>query len=164
MLAPQTNVVRIETLPQMQVACLRVVSETPEQDGRARMNQWKDSLHLTAACREFGFDVEVSPEDEKAGRRGYEVWMTVPDQLQVSEGIPEGFRVQAFPGGLYAALILDRCFEAPFERIPAGWKDLHDWVIHAEGYQSAGHQWLEEVLPMNYGETLKLYHPVMPSI
>ena len=69
---------------------------------------------------------------------------------------------QDFPGGLYMVMTLDHCFEEPFTRIPESWMRLHDWVIHHEKYQSASHQWLEELLHVDYGRTLKLYHPVMP--
>ncbi len=157
MFATQNSTVTIETLPPFHAACLRVISPSPELDGRSRLDQWIASLGLAARGRRFGFDVEVSPADENAGLRGYEVWEIIPAGILPADG----FRIQDFPGGLYATLALTRCFGEPFERIPGGWMDLHTWVIQSQGYQSAGHQWLEELLTTSYGETLKLYHPVM---
>lgn len=153
----QNTMATIETLPAMRVACLRTVSASPEEEGRARLDHWIASQGLVTKGRKFGFDVEIGA-DEKAGMRGYEVWETVPEHVPASDNI----RIQDFPGGLYATMILDRCFEEPFVSIPNGWKILHTWVIQNQEYQSAGHQWLEEVLQMDYGETLKLYYPVMP--
>lgn len=152
-----TREVTIETLPPMRVACLRVVSATPEEDGGKRIEQWIAAQHIPGEVRSFGFDTDVTPEEEKAGLRGYEMWRTVPENVQPSEGVT----IQDFPGGLYATVTLERCFEDPFERIPGGWKELHQWVVQSAAYQSAGHQWLEEVVQMDYGPTLKLYHPVM---
>ncbi len=156
----QTSEVTIETLPPLRVACLRVSSTTPEQDGRERLKKWiVDNCHQTGS-RKFGFVVEVTPNQQRDGLRGYEVWETVPETTQSSGEI----QIQYFAGGRYAVMTLDRCFEDPFELIPNGWKTLHNWVINSKDYQSAGHQWLEEVLEMDYGETLKLYHPIMDTI
>lgn len=155
----QISTVTVETLDPMVVACLRKVSESPELDGREQLNHWISLQGQPAASRKFGFDIEVTPEDEKAGRRGYEVWETIPENTPASDGI----QIKNFPGGLYAVMTLDRCFDDPFQSIPTGWKDLHEWVLQSQSYTSAGHQWLEEVIQMEYGETLKLYHPVMDA-
>lgn len=151
------STVSIETLPHMRVACLRVVSATPEDDGGPRMDRWVAEQGLPADTRGFGFDTDITPEEQKAGMRGYEFWRVVPDHVQPSGDVT----IHDFSGGLYATMTLDRCFEIPFERIPGGWKDLHNWVVTNGKYHSAGHQWLEELLHTDYGATLKLYHPVM---
>lgn len=152
------SAITIETLPAMRVACLRVVSRTPEDDGNVLIDRWVASQHIPGPIREFGFDTDVTAEEAKNGLRGYEMWRTVPDHIVQSDGV----RIQDFPGGLYMVMTLDHCFEEPFTRIPESWMRLHDWVIHHEKYQSASHQWLEELLHVDYGRTLKLYHPVMP--
>ena len=157
MISIQNSEVTVETVLPMRVACLKVISVSPEQDGRERLNQWTSAIGHLPGSRKFGFDVEVSPAQAKAGLRGYEVWETVLETTQASGEIT----IRNFPGGLYAVMNLDHCFEDAFKLIPDGWKDLHNWVIQSQEYQSAGHQWFEEVLPTEYGETLKLYHPVM---
>ena len=159
MITTQNSEITLETLPPMRVACLRVISPSPEQDGRDALDQWIAANAPGNSSRKFGFDIEVSPDQAKEGLRGYEVWETIPDSIQALGGVT----IRDFPGGFYAVMTLDRCFEDAFKRIPDGWKDLHNWVIQSKDYQSGGHQWLEEVLKTEYGETLKLYHPVMSA-
>ncbi len=154
-----TSQVTIETLPALHVACHRTASPSPEEDGNAFMEAWIARQGLQGQARHFGFDCEVSEEQSKAGLRGYEYWWVVPEGVSGSEDVT----IREFPGGLYAVMTLYHPVEAPFDRIPAGWGKLVDWVKASETYKGAEHQWLEELVPGSAGDDLKLYHPVMPK-
>lgn len=151
--------ITIETLPPMRVACYRAASPTPEADSAGYLSEWVAQQDLAGPLRHFGFDVEVTPEQQAADFRGYEVWMTVPPEVQPAADVT----VRDFEGGLYAVTTIDQPFVAPFELIPAAWKYLHEWVIASDRYQSGNHQWLEELISRPGGDDLKLYHPLMPA-
>ena len=123
------------------------------------MAGWIARQKIQVPVRDFGFDVDVTPEEQKAGFRGYEFWWTVPTAVQPSEGVT----IRDFAGGLYACMTLYKPFSDPFARIPPGWKELHEWVIASDQYRSGSHQWLEELIAHPDGDDLKLYHPVMPA-
>ncbi len=151
--------VSIETLQPIRVACYRVASVSPEEDGWKYIMDWWRKQSGGVPGRRFGFDVDVTPEQQKNGLRGYEVWLTIPLEAQSSAGVT----VCDFAGGLYAVQTLHNPFVDPFARIPAGWKALHEWVIGSSQYRSGEHQWLEELVPganSAGGEDLKLYHPI----
>jgi AraC family transcriptional regulator len=145
--------VTIESLAPLHVACYRSVSQSPEEDGAKFMLEWWRRQSAGAPGRHFGFDVDVTPEQQKDGLRGYEYWLVVPPEVQPSAGVT----LRDFAGGLYAVQTLHHPFEDPFARIPAGWKALHEWVIGSSQYRSGEHQWLEELVA---GDGLKLYHPI----
>ncbi len=137
--------VRIVTLEPLHVAAYRSVSETPEDDGVRYIEHWLDALGLTpeerSAVRVFGFDIDVSPADQQAGKRGYELWRTVLAHVQPSAGV----EIKDFPGGLYAVMRILDPFSDPFRLIPGGWAELWQWVEKSHTYQLASGQGLEEV-------------------
>ncbi len=146
----------IESLPPLRVACMRFISQTPEVDGQKFIDECNALQGLPTSGRHFGFDVDVTSEQQKAGCRGYEYWLVVPPSFE-----PVGeMTIREFDGGIYATLTLAHPFEDPYKFIPAGWKELHDWVIRSNQYRVASHQWLEELIPRPDGNDLKLYHPV----
>jgi hypothetical protein len=149
--------VSVESLPPLCVACYRAASLSPEEDAGGFMEAWYRRQNFNGARRHFGFDVDVTPEEKKAGFRGYEVWLSVPEGDQPSDGVI----IRDFTGGLYAVMTLLHPFSDPFGRIPRGWKELHEWVIGSSSYQSGEHQWLEELIRRDGEDDLKLYHPVM---
>lgn len=151
--------VQIQTLEPQHVACYRVVSPTPEDDVHRFMKDWLVRQNLGRPVREFGFDVDVNPDQQKAGLRGYEVWKVVPASVQPSDGVT----IRDFEGGLYAMMTIYKPFSDPFKWIPYGWKSLHQWVIESDRYRGAGHQWLEELIGEDHQADLALYHPVMPA-
>jgi len=148
--------VAIETLEPLHVACYRAASLSPEEDGGKYILEWWGKQSAGAPGRHFGFDVDVTPEQQKDGLRGYEFWLIVPPGVRPSEGVT----MRDFAGGLYAVQTLYHPFENPFARIPAGWKALHEWVIGSSQCRSGEHQWLEELVPGEKGDDLKLYHPI----
>ncbi len=152
-----TSQVNIENLPALRVACYRAVSPQPEEDGYEFIKAWIARQGLER-IRQFGMDCEVTEEQAKAGLRSYEQFWVVPEGVTGSEGVT----IRELPGGLYATMTLYHPFEAPFDRIPAGWYQLMDWVKASESYQGADHPCLEELVGSGGGD-LKLYHPVMPK-
>lgn len=151
-----TSAITIETKAPMRVACYRVISATPEDDVTRFMDEWIARHSPGTPSASFGFDVEVSPEQAKQGLRGYEIWRAVPPEVEPAEGVT----IRNFPGGLYAVMTLYDPFEDPFQRIPGGWHQLHEWVISSDRYRSGSQQWLEELLHEGSATHLKLYHPV----
>jgi hypothetical protein len=150
----------IETLPAMRVGRRRAISLDPENDASGFIRAWLEKRELVrSTTRTFGFDVDILAEDSQAGKRGYEIWATVP------EGTPpgDGVTLETYQGGLYATLTLYKPFDDPFSQIPNGWKLLHRWVIGSERYQGGQHQWLEEKICHADGDDLKLYYPVIPK-
>ena len=161
MIQPSTDTyflagVQIESLPPLRVACLRFISPTPEDDWKKFMADCNALQNLPGPGRNFGFDIDVSSEQQKAGCRGYEFWYVVPDSFEPIESIT----IRNFEGGKYATLTLHKPFVDPYKFIPDGWKELHEWVIRSDHYRVASHQWLEELIPHPEGDDLKLYHPV----
>jgi DNA gyrase inhibitor GyrI len=146
----------IETLGSLHVACYRAASPTPENDASRHLEDWLAHQRVTQPVRHFGFDVNVTDEQHKAGYRGYEVWLTVPAHVLPSDGVT----IRDFDGGLYAVMTIHKPFDDPFARIPGGWKRLHEWVIQSDRCRGAGHQWLEELITPNGDNDLKLYHPI----
>jgi len=147
----------VETLGPLHVACYRAASPMPEDDASRYLEDWIARQSVSRPVRHFGFDVDVSAEQRRAGCRGYEVWVTVPTDVRPSNGVT----VRDFDGGLYAVMTIYKPFDDPFARIPGGWKRLHEWVIQSDRCRGAGHQWLEELIAGENGSDLKLYHPVV---
>jgi hypothetical protein len=151
--------ITVETLNPLHVAAFKGVSPTPEDDVSAFVQAWYNRQGLPGRMHNFGFDVPVSKDEEQAGKRGYQIWAVVPEGTQPSEGVA----IQDYKGGLYATLTLEKPFTDPFKFIPAGWKTLHEWVITGSAYRGHEHQWLEELIPHEDGDDLKLYYPVSPA-
>ena len=127
--------VRIVCIPALTVAAYRAVSETPEEDCGRVFNPYvlENNLHKRAGYRHFGFN-NPSPS---AGNPvyGYEMWVTIPDELEV----PEPFVRETFPGGLYASI------STRMNEIGERWRLLHNWCKSSETYDADfSFQWLEE--------------------
>lgn len=120
--------VRIVYLPPATVAAAHHIGDEPEYHANALIDQFVRETGLDKIkpdLRHYGFN-HPNPKDE-TGFHGYEVWVTVPDDLEV----PEPLVKKQFAGGLYAA-----------HMIPMGnfneWEWLFDWVGKSEKYIFAG--------------------------
>jgi ribosomal protein S18 acetylase RimI-like enzyme/DNA gyrase inhibitor GyrI len=151
--------VRVKTLEPMRIACYRAASATPEMDSIGCMREWlaKQKLGATSGARTFGFDADVTPEQQKRGMRGYEVWVSVPESVRSSGGVT----VKDFAGGLYAVMKINDPFKNPFEVIPAGWNRLVGWVKTSDKYGFGKHQCLEEHVEGEGGTYLDIHLPVV---
>lgn len=152
--------VQVKTLGALRVAFYRAASLTPEDDSFKHMEEWlsRQDIKNPAAVRKFGFDVEVSPEQQRKGWRGYEVWCAVPENVKASGGV----KIKEFDGGLYAMMKVTDPFSNPFEVIPAGWNRLVGWARTSTEYVIGKHQCLEEPVGTNENLCLNLYLPIAP--
>lgn len=151
------STIGIEALGPLHVACYRAASPMPEDDASRYLADWVACQNVSGPVRHFGFDVEVTGGQRMAGYRGYEVWVTVPTDIQPSVDVA----IRDFLGGLYAVMTIYKPFDDPFALIPAGWKRLHEWVIQSDRCRGASHRWLEERVAAEGGDDLRLYHPIM---
>ncbi len=156
MIKERYSEVSFATLPPLRVARFRAVSRTPEDDALKVLSQWAAEAGLQPPVRNFGFDVELSPQQVEAGLHGYELWFTVPEGVWPSGPI----KIHDFPGGRYAALTIHRPFDDPFAIIPAGWGLLHEWVVSHHLNERGEMLCLEEVVERDGGQEMILYYPV----
>lgn len=158
---PRYSEVVVRELPPMHVVSYRAISAAPEDEAASVMAAWVAEQQLPP-MRNFGFDVEVTPEQQRAGLRGYELWLAVPRGTEPGEDM----LARRFPGGLYAAMTIYDALDDPFARIPAGWEYLHNWVMAHPQYEPAEHQMLEEVIVAGEAAAdgprrhLVIYYPV----
>jgi hypothetical protein len=114
--------------------------------------------------RKFGFDIPVSEEQRKYGLRSYEFWVTVPDNIQQSEGV----KIKFVNSSKYAKLRIKNPFAEPQVVIPAGWKMLLDWVVAHKVKKEAEEEkdpdeekyMLEEIVETKEGTCIDLYFPM----
>jgi DNA gyrase inhibitor GyrI len=152
--------IEITTLPPMHVACYRAVSASPEEDAGNTLREWaaRQGVQYPGGARLFGFDAPIEGDVwEKDGKRCYEFWITVPPEIQPSEGVT----IKDYSGGLYARMTIFQAFRDPFKNIPEGQMWLYNWAKDGPEYQVGPHQWLEEV-PVDSVEDLVLYCPIAP--
>lgn len=142
----------------MRVAAARRISHNPEDEVIEFMNQWAEKAGIGLSSRKFGFDIPISGEEQAAGLRGYEYWITLQENAPESEGV----EFKTIEGSTYAILRITDPMADPFERIPNGWKQLADWV-NGNGYAtSRDHEryWLEEVVEMQGVVYMDIYFPI----
>ncbi|MDF2821279.1 MAG: MerR family transcriptional regulator [Clostridiales bacterium] len=91
--------IRILHIPSLTVASFQCEGENPEDRANELMNQFvhANQLHIKKQdIRVLGFN---NPNPDETGKHGYEFWVTIPEDMEVSEpGIKKHFE-----GGLYAA-------------------------------------------------------------
>jgi DNA-binding transcriptional MerR regulator/DNA gyrase inhibitor GyrI len=117
--------VRILHLPPMTVASYHYTGPDPEETAGGRMSRFlrESRLYdLKPDARMFGFN-HPNPGILEDGLHGYEVWVTIPEDLP----LPEDIIRKSFPGGLYAALTI-RFPEFQY------WQELNRWVEASEEF------------------------------
>ncbi len=128
--------VRLIQLPPFTVASFQYVGENPEDNAHKIMNQFMLDSKLydrKPDARYFGFN-HPNPSD-KQEYYGYEVWVTIPDDLEV----PAPLAKKKFTGGLYAA----HAMEFPnFQE----WELLSNWVNNSDQYQANYSELGEEIM------------------
>lgn len=118
--------VRIIHIPPFTVASNHVIGEEPEavvDKPVAEFVRESGLYDVKPDARYFGFN-HPNPGVLENGRHGYEVWVTVPEDMEV----PEPLVKKRFEGGLYAALTI---------RFPDfyRWGDLAKWAQDNELYE-----------------------------
>lgn len=120
--------VRIIYLPPSAVASAHYVGDDPEDNAYAIMDKFVQDAGLCRVkpdLRHYGFN-HPNPADE-TGRHGYEIWVTVPDDMDV----PPPLAKKRFEGGLYAAYMIAM---GNFNE----WDWLFNWVSDSDKYEFAG--------------------------
>ena len=120
------NCVRILRLPPYTVASYQYIGEEPESHLDAMVDFIRDSrlYEKKPDSRYFGFN---HPDPEEGSKvYGYEVWVTIPEDMEV----PEPLVKKHFSGGLYAAYAIN--FPDFFE-----WQFLYQWAEGNEQYEPA---------------------------
>ena len=118
--------VRILLLPPCTVAAYQYIGENPEDHLEKMEDFIRDSrlYEVKPDARYFGFN---HPDPEEGSKvYGYEVWVTIPEDMEV----PEPLVKKHFSGGLYAAYAIN--FPDFFE-----WQFLYQWAERSEQYEPA---------------------------
>lgn len=133
--------VRIVQLPKMVFACYQAESATPEEDCWKVLNQFvvENGLLEQYGFRHFGFNNPDPSENNPV--YGYEMWVTIPQDLVV----PAPLYRKEFPGGLFGAV------PTYMTVIGERWGALWQWAMNNEKYTvdwdlETGRRWLEECI------------------
>lgn len=129
--------VRILLLPPCTVAACRVVGENPEETVGEIMSKFVQDSGLYESkpdARMFGFN-HPNPGILENGLHGYEVWVTIPDEMEVAEPLVK----KKFEGGLYAVLTI-QFPEFQF------WGSLTQWAENNDVYEPNYSELGEEVM------------------
>lgn len=117
--------VRIVYLPPTMVAAYQYVGYEPEMHCHQVMDKFvldSELIRIKPDTRHFGFNAP-NPVDE-TGYHGYEVWVTIPDDMEV----PHPILKKRFEGGQYAAHMI------PFGNFEE-WGWLSEWVHNNPNYE-----------------------------
>lgn len=112
--------VRVIYIPPMTVAASYATGENCEGKAIAALNKFvKESglLKIKPDVRRFGFDCSDGQTGSGEASHGYEMWVSVPDDITV----PKPLIRRAFHGGLYAAHMIKM---GDFDH----WNMLREWV------------------------------------
>lgn len=118
--------VRIVLLPPFTVASNHVIGKDPEETVGAAVDKFiRDSrlYEIKPDSRYFGFN-HPNPGILENGEHGYEVWATIPDDMEV----PAPLVKKKFGGGLYAALTIK------FPEFQY-WEELARWAYNSAEYE-----------------------------
>lgn len=118
--------VRIVMLPPFTVASNHVIGHDPEETVGEPVDKFiRDTrlYEIKPDSRYFGFN-HPNPGILEEGIHGYEVWVTIPDDMMV----PDPLVKKKFEGGLYAALTIK------FPEFQY-WGELEKWVKNSPDYE-----------------------------
>lgn len=119
--------VRIVYLPPAYVAAYQFIGADPEVQVGQVMDKFVCDSNLAVIkpdLRHFGFN---SPNPDETGRYGYEIWVTIPDDMDV----PSPLVKKRFDGGMYAAHMI------PFGAFEE-WQWLDEWLKGSNKYEYGG--------------------------
>lgn len=118
--------VRIVLLPPFTVASNHYIGENPEEhvdDDVEKFIRESRLYEIKPDSRMFGFN-HPNPGIREDGLYGYEVWVTIPEDMKV----PEPLVKKKFEGGLYAA------YTIKFPEFQY-WGELENWVRNSPEYE-----------------------------
>lgn len=112
--------VRIIYLPPAMVAAMLYIGDGSESNAGKQIDEFVLQHNLPTTkpdMRRYEFDY-INPN--KKSEHGYEVWVTIPDDMDV----PEPLMKKKFEGGLYAAYMAG----------PMDWNPLLEWINNSQKY------------------------------
>ncbi len=142
---PDIKVLR--ELPQMRVAYYCFYGKNPENSAFSVIKKWvlKQKLNYkNENYRIFGYNAPDT--DLSAEEYGYEVCITIPDDMKVED---EEVKTKVLPGGLYAVISIEPKNNLG-EQIMLGWNRFTKW-LEGSKYIYGDSQWLEEHLGFGDG-------------
>jgi len=146
--------VRIVYLPPMTVAAAYISGEGCEGKALDMISKFTEEsglLKIKPDARSFGFDCSQGATGSGENSHGYEVWVSVPDNME----IPTPLVRREFNGGLYAAHVL-RAWD--FQ----DWRRLKEWVNASDKYDNdwGSPRWEspETLFGQGFEETLNFYN------
>lgn len=116
--------VRIIYLPPVTVASSHYIGPEPENHAGAQMDNFVKENNLVETkpdLRVYGFNNPNPTGDEEYG---YELWLTIPDDMQVNAPIKK----KSFVGGMYAAYSIKM---GDFHL----WHHFYEWVMDSKEYE-----------------------------
>jgi len=122
----QLTDVRVVYIPPMTVAASHATGENCEGTAGSALNKFVTEsglIKIKHDVRHFGFDCSGGQSGVDEASRGYEMWVSIPDDMDV----PAPLIKRAFHGGLYAAHMIKM----------GGWEDWHllkRWVVESGKY------------------------------
>lgn len=127
--------VRIEQLPALRLASLRVKSESPEGEALQKLLQWASVHHqLTAGYRLFGYD-----NCEPVPNHIYTALITVNETVEADDIV----EIVSLAGGRYAVVSVNTT-----DQISEAWDMLAEWM-KTSGYEYGSLLALEEHVAMS---------------
>lgn len=117
-------IVRYVKLPALTVACVRTISENPEEDSLMKMRAWAEPKgYWDDPVEHLLFGYNNPPPKPEKDEYGYEVLLTVSPDVKTEDDM----EIKRIPGGLYA---VTRCkgVETIFEM----WTSLFNWIKNTE--------------------------------
>lgn len=151
----------ISNLPQMRVAYYWFYGEEPEDGAFQEMKKWvleNEIDYKNGNYRIFGYNAPDT--DPSAKEYGYEVCVTIPEDMEVKDG---KIKTKVLQGGQYAVVSIEPKANLG-EEIMKGWKRFSSW-LEGSKYAFGEAQWLEEHL--GFGDDFEhlggvdLYMPIM---
>ena len=138
----------------------------PESGAFSVMSDWLKRSGLSFEkdkLRIFGFN-NPSPTSPDQTEYGYEVWVTIGDDITVNDSL---VKTKTFQGGLYAVCgVKNLTSGGDGSEIYDTWQRFSRWINESK-YAAADHQWLEEHLQFNdefeHTGGMDLYMPIAPK-
>ncbi|MHB8064530.1 MAG: AraC family transcriptional regulator, partial [Ruminiclostridium sp.] len=154
----------LKELEPIRVAYYSYFGKNPENNAFEVMKDWlnKSGLNINGQKhRIFGHD-NPSPTSEEQEEYGYEVCVTIGDDIIVNDSI---IKEKVLEGGLYAVTGVKRGENGDIgNEIMMAWKRFRNWISNSK-YVYGGHQWLEEHLgfddDFNHVGGIDLYMPII---
>jgi len=149
----------IKELPQMRVATYKVISPKPEKDSSNYLKRIIEANGLDFnSLDKYGVDVPISTRNLYRGHRGYESWVSIPDEIDELEGA----KIKTILKSRYAVLRVKMSMKDPLESISKGWLELQNWVL-MNGFRpelnNPSRYMLEKQIVLDNVSYLDLYFP-----